>query len=119
MSQSHETPAVVERQQLLKQELERYLILLREKSNAERVILFGSLVAGGVHADSDIDLVVIEQTTLPFWQRLRRLRRLLQPRVGTDLFAYTPNEFEQLRHERAFFRDEILQRGKVVYERSR
>ncbi|MEK9135842.1 MAG: C25 family cysteine peptidase, partial [Bacteroidota bacterium] len=30
---------------------------------------------------------------------------------------YTPNEFEQLQRERAFFRDEILGKGKVVYER--
>ena len=83
----------------------------------ERVILFGSLVGGNVRPESDIDLVIIKQTELPFWKRLREMRRLLQPRVGTDILVYTPNEFEQLRRERPFFRDEILNKGRVVYER--
>jgi predicted nucleotidyltransferase len=119
MVQTNTAQANQERQQLLEQELQRYLRVLDEDGRAERIILFGSLATGGVHAGSDIDLVVIEQTALPFWQRLRNLRRLLQPQVGTDLFVYTPNEFEQLRQERAFIREEVLKRGRVVYERSR
>ncbi len=53
-----------------------------------------------------------------FFQRLRQMRRLLQPQVGTDILVYTPEEFEQLCGERAFFQEEILDRGVVVYERS-
>jgi hypothetical protein len=62
--------------------------------------------------------VIVEQTELPFWQRLRRVRKLLKPRVGTDILVYTPEEFERLRRERAFFRNEILAKGVVVYERA-
>jgi len=107
----------LERKQLLEQELKRYLSLLTGHDQPERVILFGSLVGGNVRPESDIDLVIIKQTELPFWKRLREMRRLLQPRVGTDILVYTPNEFEQLRRERPFFRDEILNKGRVVYER--
>jgi len=107
----------LERKQLLEQELKRYLSLLTSHDQPERVILFGSLVGGNVRPESDIDLVIIKQTELPFWKRLREMRRLLQPRMGTNIFVYTPNEFEQLQRERAFFRDEILGKGKVVYER--
>ncbi len=106
----------VERKQLLEQELKRYLSLLAGHDQPERVILFGSLVGGNVRPESDIDLVIIKQTELPFWKRLREMRRLLQPRVGTDVLVYTPNEFEQLRRERPFFRDEVLGKGRVVYE---
>jgi len=112
-------PQVLERKQLLEQELKRYLGLLTLHDQPDQVIVFGSLVTGEIHSDSDIDLVIVKETDLPFWQRLRAARRLLQPQVGTDLLVYTPNEFEQLRRERPFFRDEILKKGKVVYERNR
>jgi uncharacterized protein len=110
---------VLERKQLLEQELKRYLGLLTLHDQPDQVILFGSLVTGEIHPASDIDLVIVKETRLPFWQRLRETRRLLQPQVGTDILVYTPNEFEQLQRERPFFRDEILSKGKVVYERGR
>jgi predicted nucleotidyltransferase len=107
-----------ERKQLLEQELARYLRLLTEHGDPDRVIVFGSLTRDRVHAWSDIDLVIVEQTNLPFLQRLRKVRKLLRPKVGTDILVYTPEEFERLRRERPFFREEILAKGVVVYERN-
>lgn len=107
----------MERKRLLERELDRYLRLLTQHSDPEQVIVFGSLASGEIQPWSDIDLVIVEQTEQPFWQRLRRVRRLLKPRVGTDILVYTPEEFERLRHERAFFSEEILAKGVVVYER--
>jgi uncharacterized protein len=106
-----------DRKKLLEQELARYVSLLKEHGNPEKVILFGTLATGQVHEWSDIDLVIVERTELSFFQRLRRIRKLLQPRVGIDVMAYTPEEFNQLSAERPFFRDEIVAKGKVVYER--
>jgi predicted nucleotidyltransferase len=105
------------RQQLMEREVARFVRILTAHGNPERVIVFGSLASGQVHEWSDIDLVIVEKTDLPFWQRLRQTRRLLRPQVGTDILVYTPEEFEQLRRDRAFFREEILAKGKVVYER--
>jgi len=93
------------------------LRLLGDCDGLQRVILFGSVFTGNTHRLSDLDLVIVQGTELPFLQRNRALRRLLQPRVGTDLLVYTPAEFEQLSRERPFFREEILDRGRVVYER--
>jgi predicted nucleotidyltransferase len=107
------------RKKLLEQELARYVRLLTEHGNPEKVILFGTLATGRIHEWSDIDLVVVEQTELSFFQRLRQIRKLLQPRVGIDVMVYTPEEFNQLSAERPFFRDEIVAKGKVVYERGR
>jgi len=70
-----------------------------------------------MHAWSDIDLVIVQRTELPFLQRIRAARRLLRPRVATDIFVYTPQEFEHLCKERLFFQEEILGKGKVLYER--
>lgn len=107
------------RKKLLEQELTRYLRLLTKHGNPEKVILFGTLATGRINEWSDIDLVVVEQTELSFFERLRRIRKLLQPKVGIDVMVYTPEEFNQLSAERPFFRDEIVAKGKVVYERGR
>lgn len=106
-----------DRKRMLEAELARYLEVLRLDEALDRVIVFGSLASGEPHADSDIDLVVVTQTNLPFWKRLRALRRRLQPRVATDLLVYTPDEFAGLCRERPFVRDEIAAKGRVMYER--
>ena len=103
---------------LLQQELERYLRLLSAREKPDRVIVFGSLASGDFHPWSDIDLVIVKSTRLTFWKRLRKVRKLLQPQVGTDILYYTPDEFAQLQRERTFVREEIAGKGKVVYERA-
>ncbi len=115
---SAQTQSSAERKQRLKQELARYVRILTTRGNPERVIVFGSLATGHVHTWSDIDLVIIEQTDLPFLERLHRMRDLLQPQVGTDFLVYTPQEFEQLCQTHSFFCTEIMTKGIVVYERT-
>lgn len=111
--------SATERKQLLEAELARYLRLLSGAAAPDRIILFGSLASGRVHSHSDIDLVIVQRTRLPFWERLRAMRRLLQPSVGTDLLVYTPEEIEKLRRQRPFFREQVLGKGRVIYERGR
>ena len=57
---------------------------------------------GGVGEWSDIDLVVVEETSLPFFQRLHQARKLLRPQVAMDVIVYTPDEFENMRKDRPF-----------------
>ena len=59
----------------------------------------------------------MKKSDLPFWKRVAEIRALLKPRVATDVLVYTPGEIEQLGKERPFVRDEILGRGRVLYER--
>lgn len=104
------------RKKLLDQELTRYVRLLTEHGVPEKVILFGTLAGGQVHEWSDIDLVVVERTQLPFFQRIKKIRKLLKPKVGMDIMVYTPEEFDQLCADRPFFKEEIVAKGKIVYE---
>lgn len=99
--------------------MNRCLSLLKEHGSPEKVILFGTLATGSVHEWSDIDLVVVERTQLPFFQRIKKVRKLLQPKVGMDIMVYTPEEFDQLCADRPFFREEIVGKGEIVYERDR
>lgn len=107
-----------ERRTVLEQELERYVALLKEYIHPERIILFGSLADDTLHDWSDIDLVVVYPSDQRFLDRVKAILQLLQPRVGIDILVYTPAEFARLARERAFVRDEILGKGKVLYERA-
>ncbi|TVQ96849.1 MAG: nucleotidyltransferase domain-containing protein [Desulfovibrionales bacterium] len=112
---AHDTFA---RKKILDQELARCLDVLKTKWNPKKVILFGTMAKGEVSEWSDIDLVVVEETSLPFYQRLYQVRKLLRPQVAMDVIVYTPDEFETMCAERAFMKDEVVDHGKVLYERS-
>ncbi len=108
---------VQRRRALLDRELQRWLPLLIAHEQPERIILFGSYGTDQVSEWSDLALVVVKETEPRFLDRTRRILELLKPRVGVDLLVYTPQEFEQLCKERVFFRQEIVAKGKVLYER--
>jgi predicted nucleotidyltransferase len=103
----------IERQELLNHELERIIRVLRQME-AQLVVLFGSVARKDIGAFSDLDIIVVLDSDLSFIKRLELLYERIQPRVGLDLLAYTPQEFEEMR-ERPFVR-QALQEGKVLYE---
>jgi uncharacterized protein len=105
------------RRELLEQELKRYVRVLKRTENPAKIIVFGSVATGDVHEWSDIDLVIVNETGLPYLERLLQTQKLLHPIVGTDIFYYTPEEFAQLCANRRFFQDEIVSKGRVLYER--
>jgi len=106
------------RKELLEQELDRYVQVLKKEEKPDKVIVFGSLASGHIHEWSDIDLVVVKETKLPFLKRTRELRKVIQPNVAVEILCYTPDEFTKLCKERLFFQEEILGKGKVLYERA-
>ena len=92
------------------------LRVLIDHHRPEKVFLFGSLASGRVREMSDLDLVVVKRTDERFLDRIARVLNLLEPKVGVDVLVYTPEEFERMRSERPFFRDEVLRQGKLLYE---
>jgi len=106
---------LIERRVLLERELDRAVRLLRDEYGASVVLLFGSAATSTIHEWSDLDLVVIKETERRFLDRIKDVIALVQPRVGMDIIIYTPQEFAQLIKERAFVREEILAKGKVLY----
>jgi predicted nucleotidyltransferase len=112
-------PNLVERRrQRLATALEQILHSLIAQHQPERVILFGSLARGEISEWSDIDLVIIKDTPLPFLQRSREVALLCQSTVGVDFLIYTPSEWAQLLTDRnPFGLEEIAQRGRILYER--
>ncbi len=96
----------------LDEELERAVHLLRDMG-ATLIVLFGSAARGRRDLFTDLDLLVVLPSDLPFVERLGALYSRLCSRMDMDLFAYTPAEFEEMK-ERPFVR-RALAEGKVLY----
>lgn len=102
-----------ERNEILASEMKR----LTEEAAAlgvERVVLFGSFVHGNAGITSDLDLLIVWDTSLDFVTRTAELYRRLKPRVAVDLLVYTPAEFANMA-DRPFVK-QALHEGKVLYE---
>ncbi|MGE5484358.1 MAG: nucleotidyltransferase domain-containing protein [Ignavibacteriales bacterium] len=82
---------------------------------AERVILIGSLARGRADELTDVDLIAVLETHLPFVERSAWVYGALVPRVDADIIVYTPEEFERMSDE-PFLR-RALAEGVVLYEK--
>jgi predicted nucleotidyltransferase len=98
--------------------IKKYLEALKtENIRVKKVILYGSLAAGTADKDSDIDLAIVS----PDLGRDRFKESLLLKKLtrGIDLdISPRPYSLEQYQKARQgdFLYDEIIQKGKTVYE---
>jgi len=106
-----------EREELLKDELRRIIEILKREYDPEKIILFGSMAVNNVREWSDIDLLIIKRTSKRLIERTLEVGRLVQPKVGIDLFIYTPEEYDFLLKERFSFILSVLKTGEIVYEK--
>jgi len=84
-----------------------------------KIVLFGSWARGQARPDSDLDLLIIEDSDLPRHRRARRHRMaLLGLFPAKDIVVWTPGEVVQWQHVPNAFITTILAEGRVLYERS-
>lgn len=94
------------------------MAILIAQYQPEKIILFGSLATGDWQAWSDVDLAIIKNTDETFLQRSKQVALMCRPSVGVDFLVYTPAEFQQMIAEKnPFVLTEILEKGKVLYDR--
>lgn len=89
---------------------------IAETLDPDKIILFGSYAYGKPTPDSDVDLLVVMETTARSADRSWSVSRLLIPRpFPVDILVRTPSELEQ--DKRDFFTKEIVSQGRILYER--
>jgi predicted nucleotidyltransferase len=84
----------------------------------QKVILFGSCAYGRPHADSDIDLLIIKETSerlIDRWVTVRRILSDPKRTVGLEVLVLTPQEVENRLSIGDQFIAEILEKGRVLY----
>ncbi|HEX9331460.1 MAG TPA: nucleotidyltransferase domain-containing protein [Anaerolineales bacterium] len=91
-----------------------------DELNPEKIILFGSYAYGKPTPHSDVDLLVVLKTSASLKERSWEVSRLLLPRpFPVDILVKTPKEIEKALRSGDFFLQEILTRGKVLYEQDK
>ena len=83
----------------------------------EKIILFGSRAWGNPGPDSDVDLFIVKETKDDRHTRSMEVGDLLW-KVGfpVDILVYTPQEVARRLHLRDFFIEDVMQKGRVLYQ---
>lgn len=97
------------------------------KHNPLQIVLFGSANTGEFKEDSDIDLLVIlDINTIPgtyeekmkMKLELRRSLRSINRKIPIDLLVFTSKEVEVMCNQKNLFIEEIMNTGKILYEKA-
>jgi uncharacterized protein len=94
--------------------LERLIERLSVLPEVKRISVFGSFARGRRDLFTDLDVLVVIETSDSLPKRLARLYPLVGADVDLDLLAWTPAEYEEMR-ERPFGRS-IAAEERVLYE---
>ncbi len=84
----------------------------------QKIILFGSYARGNPRPDSDIDLLIVKETSERFLDRWVTVRRLLsdsQRFIPLETIILTPQELAHRLEVGDQFIAEILEEGEVLY----
>jgi len=87
-----------------------------ERFNPKKIILFGSYANGTFRAESDIDLLVIMDTSLKEIKQAQQIRQFLNPLFGMDLVVHTPTNLARRIELGDLFLQEVMNKGKILYE---
>lgn len=91
--------------------------LLQAAGNPSRIILFGSYARGNPHADSDLDLLVIQPVVQDRRRAMVQLRRVLSPlRIPADVLVVSEQAFQDWSDTPGNILYEAAREGRVLYE---
>lgn len=104
----------------LEKNLKKIVRKLKKNYKPQKLILFGSLAKGRVSPESDIDLLIVkEKVPKRYPDRIKEIAHLLiDSNVGIDFIIWTPEELTRETDQNLFLKEEILKKGKVLYERA-
>ncbi len=110
MSLPGEYPTITE--QLLHEVVRRVLLV----GSPHKIVVFGSRARGDARPDSDLDLLVIEDSDLPRFQRSPRYYHALAGLFpAKDIVVYTPEEVKEWSDVPNAFVTAALRDGRVLY----
>lgn len=111
-----ETPLTSKVAESLLQEITELIVA---RFQPKKVILFGSQAEGRPKADSDIDLLVVMESSHKPLERISSVRQVLKGvLVPVDGFVLTPEEYEETKKVIGGLAYPATKYGKVLYEKA-
>ena len=90
------------------------------KYHIHKAIVFGSYAKGGYTPKSDLDMVLIKNTSLAFFARYKGIYEAIYEKlknIEIDLLIYTPRELKNISHRK--FIQKIMNEGVAIYEQGK
>jgi uncharacterized protein len=109
-------PPVGTRKRVPKAAIDQVVEQIAQKFKPRKMILFGSHAYGTPKTTSDVDLLIVMETSLPGAQQAVQILHAIDLNFGLDLVVYTPERLEQRLAWGDSFLHEVVTKGKVVYE---
>jgi predicted nucleotidyltransferase len=89
---------------------------IKKAVSPDKIILFGSYAAGKKKEDSDLDILVIMNSSLPRYKRSVPIYKALAGIfIPKDIVVYTPEEVEEWKNVSQAFVTSAISKGKVLY----
>jgi predicted nucleotidyltransferase len=86
--------------------------------NPDKIILFGSYASGTPTNESDLDLLIVQDTDLPRHRRSFDIQKfLVGSMIPMDILVYTNEEYEKEKNEKFSFLNSAIKTSKILYER--
>jgi predicted nucleotidyltransferase len=111
-------PPIGKRKRIPQKAIDQVVKQIVEKFKPQKIILFGSYARGNPRPESDVDLLVVMDTTLKEGQQSLEIRRHLGVMFGMDLIVHTPKKLKERVEMGDWFLRDVLKEGKVLYESS-
>ena len=90
-------------------------IFARHSADFVVAYVFGSVAAGSADEHSDIDVILVRHTALPYFDRVREVMDLRLALGAADLLIYTPAELEEmLAEEGRYFVKQAVRTGQRI-----
>ncbi len=101
---------------LFEGEIKSFVDRIAEACDPKAIIIFGSVAKGISDENSDLDILVILDTELSYYERTLAVRRAIGvTSIPMDILAFTPEEIDAGKDKRGSIIFEALNTGKVVY----
>ena len=100
----------------LEKEIKTFVDRIADACNPKAIIIFGSVAKGTSDENSDLDIMVILETDMTYYERTLAVRRAIGvTSIPIDILAFTPEEVDAAKGKRRSIISEALSTGRVVY----
>jgi predicted nucleotidyltransferase len=99
-------------------EIEKLAQFIAEQFNPKKIILFGTYAYGNPTPESDVDLLIIISSEKNTWDLNVEISAALDHAFPLDIVVKTVQGINDRLLQGDFFIQEILDKGKLLYERT-
>jgi len=98
--------------------IKEYTDKIAQIFNPDKIILFGSYARNEPGPDSDVDLLVIMNYPGRAVEQSYKIRKNIRPEFPVDLIVRKNKIIEERIKEGDFFLKEIIETGRILYEKT-